>query len=376
MANNNSCPVCTKKTSNPKFCSRSCAAISNNKKNPKRKPEGNCSECGIAISRSRKRCKDCSNTLELEKERELNNIHIFQTQQGKIEKKLPRVFNSKYFAFENGPYTQLSLDDECGTLINYLLSLIANAPSYISPYDLNWLPAMLLRLLDEKIECYTNKAITKLAKLPIKYIAPYLEDWIWSLFKEYHHPILPIFALATSQFIERHLFGFYFYHETDSTPWKIIPWIHSNSQTAKKNFYFLDNSTFKKRFTESIKGHCFICSIPDTVCVKLHSMWVKDIPIPNSFQFFIERCYLSQAPIGTFNDFKIYFKSAKPEFDIFADCLLPGKYKHYSDTEGKFFYLNIEIPVRWVTAIKTCSYFQGERLEKIIELPTWLIKNP
>jgi predicted nucleic acid-binding Zn ribbon protein len=371
MVSNNLCAVCAKKTSNPKFCSRSCAAIFNNKKNPKRKPEGNCHECGIAISRSRKRCKDCHNTLELEKERKLNNIYIFQTQQGKIEKKLPHVFNSKYFAFENGPYAQLSLDDECETLIDCLLSLIINSPSYISSYDLGWLPGMLLRLLDKEIECYKSKTIIKLARLPIKYIASNLENWIWSLFNESYHPMLPVFALATSQFIERHLFGFNFYHEHDSIPWKIAPWINANSQTAKKEFYFLNSSTFKKQFTESIKGYCLICKIPDSACVKLHNMWIKDVPLPSNFQFFIERCYLSQAPIGTFNNSKIYF-SEKPDFDIFADCLLPGKYKYYPDNEDKFFYLNIEIPIRWVTAVKTYSYFNGEKIEKIIEIPKWL----
>lgn len=53
------CLYCGKVTSNPKFCSRSCAASYNNKKYPKRKPEGSCAVCGEAINSSRKYCKNC-----------------------------------------------------------------------------------------------------------------------------------------------------------------------------------------------------------------------------------------------------------------------------------------------------------------------------
>lgn len=41
------------------FCSRSCSITYNNRTRPKRKPEGNCFDCGTPISTSRKRCKSC-----------------------------------------------------------------------------------------------------------------------------------------------------------------------------------------------------------------------------------------------------------------------------------------------------------------------------
>jgi hypothetical protein len=54
----NTCLMCEKETSNPKFCSRSCAASYNNKKVPKRKPEHKCIDCGKPINANKSRCKE------------------------------------------------------------------------------------------------------------------------------------------------------------------------------------------------------------------------------------------------------------------------------------------------------------------------------
>lgn len=43
------CENCNKLTSNPKYCSRSCAAISSNKTYPKRKTKKKCSTCGDLV---------------------------------------------------------------------------------------------------------------------------------------------------------------------------------------------------------------------------------------------------------------------------------------------------------------------------------------
>ncbi len=43
------CYCCEKSTSNPKYCSRSCAAKINNKLIPKRNPQGSCKICSINI---------------------------------------------------------------------------------------------------------------------------------------------------------------------------------------------------------------------------------------------------------------------------------------------------------------------------------------
>lgn len=57
----NHCLHCKKETSNPKFCSKSCAASYNNKLFPKRKPEHKCKSCNASITSSKRLCEDCSN---------------------------------------------------------------------------------------------------------------------------------------------------------------------------------------------------------------------------------------------------------------------------------------------------------------------------
>lgn len=58
-----SCLNCKNFTNNPKFCSKKCAAILNNKNKPKRKPEGSCKNCNKSIKKSRSYCKDCFSSL-------------------------------------------------------------------------------------------------------------------------------------------------------------------------------------------------------------------------------------------------------------------------------------------------------------------------
>lgn len=41
------------------YCSRSCACSANNKKNPRRKPEGTCIKCGVPCRSSRQKCPKC-----------------------------------------------------------------------------------------------------------------------------------------------------------------------------------------------------------------------------------------------------------------------------------------------------------------------------
>lgn len=53
------CLKCRQETSNPKFCSQSCAASFNNRKFPKRSPEGTCIKCPTKVPTTRKYCKRC-----------------------------------------------------------------------------------------------------------------------------------------------------------------------------------------------------------------------------------------------------------------------------------------------------------------------------
>lgn len=52
---------------NNHFCSRHCSTIYNNINYPKRKPEGKCCYCKIAITKSKKYCDQCTNNTLIKK---------------------------------------------------------------------------------------------------------------------------------------------------------------------------------------------------------------------------------------------------------------------------------------------------------------------
>jgi HNH endonuclease len=62
------CLNCTTNTSNPKFCSRSCAASYNNRSNPKRKLEGSCIVCASPVQKRLIYCQACR-TVPVEERR-------------------------------------------------------------------------------------------------------------------------------------------------------------------------------------------------------------------------------------------------------------------------------------------------------------------
>ncbi len=53
------CFTCGTETSNPKFCSRSCAAKTTNRTNPKRMPQHHCTSCGTSVSSQYRKCLTC-----------------------------------------------------------------------------------------------------------------------------------------------------------------------------------------------------------------------------------------------------------------------------------------------------------------------------
>ena len=55
----NTCKACGKRTTNPRFCDRSCAATFNNRRKPKRTPEGQCCGCGAVIPSRQGVCSAC-----------------------------------------------------------------------------------------------------------------------------------------------------------------------------------------------------------------------------------------------------------------------------------------------------------------------------
>jgi HNH endonuclease len=67
------CKTCSKETSNPSYCSRSCSAKSTNRSHPKRKPEGNCRDCGTVVPSSLAYCPGCRKLREMSVDKSKNS---------------------------------------------------------------------------------------------------------------------------------------------------------------------------------------------------------------------------------------------------------------------------------------------------------------
>lgn len=64
------CLNCENPVSSPggKFCSRSCSAIVNNKKSPKRRPQSNCKKCNDPVKAKAVYCLDCRDLVAIERQ--------------------------------------------------------------------------------------------------------------------------------------------------------------------------------------------------------------------------------------------------------------------------------------------------------------------
>ena len=71
------------------YCSRSCACSANNKKNPRRKPEGTCIKCGVPCKSSRQKCPKCISEHKPEDENRFPEAASLQPDEG--ENKLQRL---------------------------------------------------------------------------------------------------------------------------------------------------------------------------------------------------------------------------------------------------------------------------------------------
>jgi len=370
MAKNNSkCINCNSPTTNPRFCSRSCSASYNNKAHPKRKPEGKCNKCDTPIKSQKSLCDKCNQLEKQEANRHKQNIHVFQGPNGPFEKKLPYISNSSSFVFSSSP-TNLTLETSCEELIYYLLSLLTDKPEYIRPSDIRWLSAMLIHLLETKIDYknHWNENITSISNLPIKRIASYLETWVWSFFKDNWHPLLPSFALATCQFIDAHLFGFYERaNSTQYTSWKIKPWFQGkeNRNFNDRKIWFLNDKQFKKEFTEKMGYLTVACTIPNGSLLTLPSYISPDVSGPANFDIEMKRCYLSTSTSDPI--FCSGKESDNSLFDIFSDFEFTGDILSINGEKLHRNHLGARIPARWAIGIK---HYDSEL---IICLPDWLI---
>ncbi len=238
---------------------------------------------------------------------------------------------------------------------------------------------MLIHLIEANINCgYLPPRInsSSIVQIPIAYISACLEAWVWSFFDENYHPLIPSFALATCQFIDRHLSGYRANRiANDHIKWEIDPWLEGDSDTVfyGRRIEFLNNLTFKRNFTERTGPLYILCKLPENAALKISGISSGEINIvgPADFDIIVTRCYLSQSH-SYFYSFPCDVQvSNETKFNILSDAKFPGSILRIPNGEIKErFNIEVDIPIHWATGIKLFSIAGIE--ESVVTLPQWL----
>lgn len=213
MSQQNACIECGQKTSNPRFCGRSCAAKYNNRKSPKRSPEGKCSDCGAAIPTSRTYCREC---LEKREAQELKRPSLFLREE--------TLFSASYASG-----SELSGDDTVGTFLDLFEELAKLKPRYLPGTDwdrhLQFIQ-VLKNLVLPNWKVYPKREEIAAVDAPLRELEWVLHQWIESItFSGDSHPLADTFALETAEVISKHARGYSHcgYPSHDGTPLPPIP---------------------------------------------------------------------------------------------------------------------------------------------------------
>jgi len=289
-----------------------------------------------------------------------NNIRHIHGPNGEFKKQLPHVTCCGSFVFSK-PYLEFTLNSSANEFVEHLLALIFNEVKYVTSEDRRWLLGMLVHLLESELNYYNYKVgkeiSTTISNLSIRELSKYLTTWIRSFFQEEHNPLLATFALAASEFIGNHLFGAY-YHQ-----WEIEPWVSGDTEHLQT--YFLD-SRFKKEFTQTMQNMIVIIKMPDNVQLTTNFYFEDKAKIAQSFDFLVDRCYLSQN--FHHHDTCELINPNEIPHDIFSDFKLPGYIiDPVSSGHVKERYPSTYIPAKWAIGIRT----KGPGSE-ILYLPKWL----
>jgi hypothetical protein len=280
------CIVCSSPTTNPKFCSRSCAAKHNNTATPKRKPEGKCLKCKSPITTKSRYCKNCLEQLRVEQGREAENIRRWKTVSGDWSEELvQKVAARKRTVFSvEGHVGQLHAHDLTGRLLDALIGLCFSAPEYLRPEDAARHIALLQELKQFNCEMWSGikRVHMNIKDVPIRDLGRVINDWILSYCDDNRCALLPAFALDTAVFIESHVSGHYQHHPV---PWEIKPIV----EPVERGFQL--DARFKSNFTSRL-GHIMVrCRVPEACAIEFQGKAL--VSSGEEFCALIKRCHLS-----------------------------------------------------------------------------------
>jgi len=262
---------------------------------------------------------------------------------------------SKAIVFEvqpNGPKLDAEIDPLCGDVIDLLISVTEQNPEYLRKDYSPWILWLLRHF--KAFEMDRRDVHAKVADLPIRDLGFALPRWIMHFFSQSENPLMPTFALATAEYIDRHCFG-YTNYSTNRPEWMIKRLLNEDARglPRREEFYFLNDRSFKKNFTERM-GEIVLKIKAPTGCYlegEPHFSLLGERARLTDFVFITKRCYLSSNFYDYYSHFEIH-EPKKPEFDLFEGLRLPGlAISGKPESPGEYPCFKSEVPLHWVYGI-------------------------
>lgn len=375
------CQTCGQPTSNPRFCSRSCAATANNAKAPKRKPEGECAKCWTAVSRSKKYCPSCQEAIAAEQKeqerRRTENYHIWLNPAGeKTEAPIKRMIITAVFranASYNNSALLLSSNSRSAELLDRVAGICFARPPYLREQNVLRYVAMLHELKKFAVDDYdimtSAREVRKveLGELPITRLGRALERWVQSYLHCDCHPMLPAYALDVARLVEFHVGGQSRYENASN--WEVAPLVAMGSESRWNRYLF--DSSFKRDFSMRFGGTLVRCRIPER-CVIDQANWLGNnylLKADDQFLFVIKRCHLSEGSPYDWDD--ITFADEPIPFDLMDEFRFYGEILANDEKSGwtiRGRRIHATVPGSWITH---AAVWGSGNERNLVPVPYW-----
>jgi hypothetical protein len=257
----------------------------------------------------------------------------------------------------------LTLDNTCGDLVDKLMSMCLGEPEFLPPQNRRRYLQLLPNFKNFVFSAsYRDHRDILVGNERIAAIRRPMFEWVWSFFKDEHHPILPSYALDVTQFIARMVEGGRrtVWDEEGRPPFEVNPVVKVLEE--HQGISLGDEKSFKTDFTRRNPLHCVVCRVPANGAVKRGEEVI--FRPGDEFRFYTGRCYLSRG----FYDYihvscyEEYRPNLQSDFEFFGEIAAGDENKPGS--------WQTTVPANWVIAAVTShAGIDGQWVEEHVPVP-------
>lgn len=350
----NTCAQCGKATSNPRFCDKSCAAKFNNRRSPKRKPEGKCASCGAPITSGKRLCSVCIDADVTAENDRAEGIITVRRLDGSTErvKTTPVSLTTRTVVQAIAP-KRLAASTPAARVFELVFGVLANGPEWLRPEERARYATLFRDLARFPVRTRGCEDYTE--TLPATELPRAAIQWLDALATE-NDPLLLSFGFDAVEFFFELVTGRHGYgREPDLEP--IV-----NIQPPIERGYFSDKRSMRKHYTERVLGRLpVVASVPDGGRIRREN---GDVLVSGGELFGVQivHCHLSENPAYETTHLDVEWPRLMPfdratEFSFRSRLLVartdagqltpwaPGKRTCHD--EGPL----LDLPAHWITGI-------------------------